>query len=116
MTNYKPGDVILIPFPFTDLSTHKKRPCLVISSVEFNNAHLDLIAVAITSQIHENLSAWEYKLSLKEQLASGLLKPSLVKLGKIVTLDKRLVRKNLGRLPGLSTKRVLTRIKKIIKI
>jgi mRNA interferase MazF len=50
MTTYEPGQVITIPFPFTDLTTTKKRPALIISSQSFNQSHDDLIVVAITSQ------------------------------------------------------------------
>ena len=114
--NYRAGDILLIPFPFTDLSSQKKRSCIIISSSEFNNFHPDLILAAITSQIPVEISSTEYLLSKKEQLTCGLPKPSLVKLGKIVTLDKRLIRKRLGSLPPASTKKVLTKIKKIFKL
>lgn len=115
-TNYNPGDVILIPFPYTDLSTFKQRPCLIISSAAFNSSHPDIIAVAITSQVPEKPSVSEYRLSPKEQLACGLPKPSIIKLGKIVTLDQRLIRKTLGNLQHASTKRVINKLQKIFKI
>jgi mRNA interferase MazF len=114
--NCNPGDVVLIPFPFTDLSTSKQRPCLVVSSAAFNSNHPDIIALAITSQIPERLSVYEFGLSEKEQQASGLPKPSIIKLGKIVTLDQRLVRKSLGKLSRVSTKRVINKLKKVFKI
>jgi mRNA-degrading endonuclease toxin of MazEF toxin-antitoxin module len=49
MTVYRQGDVVLIPFPFTDFSTFKQRPAVVISSNGFNRIHQDVIVVAITS-------------------------------------------------------------------
>jgi mRNA interferase MazF len=48
------GEIILIPFPFTDLSAQKKRPILVISEVDANN---DFIALAITSKQKEDVLA-----------------------------------------------------------
>ncbi len=40
---YSFGDVLLVPFPFTDQSTVKKRPAIVISSTLYNRQHIDLI-------------------------------------------------------------------------
>jgi mRNA interferase MazF len=113
---YNPGDVVLVPFPFTDLSTSKQRPCFVISSSDFNLSHSDVIALAITSQIPDNFSIYEFKLPEKEQLACGLPKPSIIKLGKIVTLDQRLIKKSLGKMTADSTKKVINRFKKTFKI
>ncbi len=47
MITYKRGDVILVPFPFTDLTIFKKRPCVVVSSNNFNRHGEDIIVVAI---------------------------------------------------------------------
>ena len=44
---YQRGDVVLIPFPFTDLTAHKRRPVLLLSDPD---AYGDFLAVAITSQ------------------------------------------------------------------
>jgi mRNA interferase MazF len=76
MTSYEPGQVILIPFPFTDLTTVKKRPALVISSRTFNQTHDDLIVVAITSQKPFVIQSDEYLLPNVEQQTAGLPKPS----------------------------------------
>ena len=43
MTRYNFGDVVLVPFPFTDQSGSKKRPAVVVSSAAYNAARLDLI-------------------------------------------------------------------------
>ena len=51
MTPFEFGDIILVSFPFTDQSTSKKRPAVVISSVAYNAERPDLIIMAVTSQI-----------------------------------------------------------------
>lgn len=51
MTSYEFGDIVLVPFPFTDQTTQKKRPAVVISSAAYHQAHPDLIVMAITSQM-----------------------------------------------------------------
>jgi mRNA interferase MazF len=51
MTDYNFGDVVLVPFPFTDQTTSKKRPAIVVSLTEYNRRLPDLILMAVTSQI-----------------------------------------------------------------
>ena len=49
-TLYRRGDIVLVSFPFTDLSTSKRRPALVVSPDSFNQAMQDVVLAAITSQ------------------------------------------------------------------
>ena len=93
------GDVVLVPFPFTDLTTQKQRPGLIISSKSFNDSSADAILLAITSQVPTELPQTDYRLSVDEQKTAGLPKPSVVKAAKVVTLSQALIRKSLGRLP-----------------
>ena len=88
-----------MPFPFTDLTTVKQRPALVISSDTFNARQRDVIVLAITSQVPPTAGSEEYRLSSDDQRVAGLPKPSVVKCGKLLTIDQRLIRKTLGRLP-----------------
>ena len=99
MTPSKPGDVVLLPFPFTDLTTTKQRPAVVISTEAFNARQGDVVVLAITSQMPSTPSPEEYRLSSEDQRSAGLPKPSIVKCGKVLTIDQRLIRKTLGRLP-----------------
>ena len=50
-TSYSFGDIVLVSFPFTDLTATKKRPALVVSPDSFNAAGRDLVLLAITSQL-----------------------------------------------------------------
>ncbi len=50
MTPFEFGDIVLVPFPFTDQSATKKRPAVVISSHTYNSERPDLIIMAVTSQ------------------------------------------------------------------
>lgn len=111
---YRPGEVVLIPFPFTDFSTLKQRPALIISSADFNSTCDDIIVTAITSHISRPFKKDEYFLNSVEQKACGLPKPSVVKLGKIVTLEKRLIRKKLGDLPEQSLEAIKSKLEKIL--
>jgi mRNA interferase MazF len=48
---YHFGDVIVVPFPFTDQTTTKKHPAVVVSSEVYHRERPDLILMAITSQL-----------------------------------------------------------------
>ena len=53
-TRYGRGDIVLVPFPFTDRSSTKKRPALVVSPDSFNKHAQDVVLVAITSQLADS--------------------------------------------------------------
>lgn len=95
MMIYRFGDIVLVPFPFTDQSSHKKRPAVVVSSNSYNENKPDLIIMAITSQITLPLSLGEYQII--DFLSSGLLKPSVIK-PVISTVEKTLIIRKLGQL------------------
>jgi mRNA interferase MazF len=95
MTAYNFGDVILVPFPFTDLQHSKQRPAVIVSSPGYHAERPDLILMAITSQVRSPPAFGES--ALRDWQAAGLLKPSVIK-PVLATLEQRLVRKTLGRL------------------
>ena len=92
---YNFGDIILVPFPFTDQTISKKRPAVVVSSDAYNNDRPDIILMAVTSQLRHLGKTGEA--AIKNWKAAGLLKPSLIK-PIITTIEKNLVLKKLGRL------------------
>ena len=87
-------DIILVPFPFTDLSSTKKRPALIISDINYNE-HGDTIIVFITSQISPNKKPGDYLIGNWKN--SGLPKPSLIRM-KFATIDNTIILKKLGTL------------------
>ena len=95
MTAFEFGDVILVPFPFTDQSTSKKRPALVISSRTYNEERPDLIIMAVTSRIRSNPVIGD--VTIQRWQEAGLLKPSVAK-PVVTTIEKALVIKTMGRL------------------
>ena len=86
----KKGDIVLIPFPFTDLSGSKNRPALVL-----HEDRLDVTVAFISSE-----TKWQTAndLLLSPTPKNGLKKVSIVRTGKIATLDKELVLGILGKL------------------
>lgn len=106
---------MLVAFPFTDLATAKMRPALVVSADDFNRQNIDLIVVAITSQVPKKVSATDHVLSSGDQKQAGLPKPSLVKVGKIVTMDQRLIRKRLGRISDPTLSLLTLKLHKVLQ-
>jgi mRNA interferase MazF len=94
MTSFEFGEVVLVPFPFTDQTTSKRRPAVVISSDAYNAERRDLIILALTSRVREPLGIGEARRD------AGLLKPSVMK-PVIARLEQSLISTRLGRLvPG----------------
>jgi mRNA interferase MazF len=58
--SYRRGDIVLVSFPFTDLTFAKRRPALVVSPDIFNELNQDLILLAVTSQ----LNSFPYSISV----------------------------------------------------
>jgi mRNA interferase MazF len=95
MTSYDFDDVVLVPFPFTDQSASKKRPAVIVSSAAYNAARLDLILMAITSQVRAATAFGE--ILIPEWKKAGLLKASVIK-PVLTTVERRLILRRLGRL------------------
>jgi len=91
-TSYDPGDIVLVRFPFTDLSSAKQRPAVVVSPNDFQRKHGDVIVVAVTS--HDPGDAGTALLDWK---SAGLLKPTWFK-PLIATLSSSIVTRRLGTL------------------
>lgn len=98
--NYKKWDIVLVPFPFTDLATTKKRPALIISPDEYNKK-LDVVIVFITSNLDVEYRIGDYK--IQEWEKSNLPKPSMLRM-KFATIDKSIIIKKLGRLTETDVK------------
>ena len=90
------GDVVLVPFPFTNQVESKKRPAVIVSSRAYNSIKPDLIVMAITSQLRPSPEFGEVWIGPWQE--AGLLKSSAVK-PVFATLEKDLVIRQLGRLP-----------------
>ncbi|MBZ0094042.1 MAG: type II toxin-antitoxin system PemK/MazF family toxin [Sulfuricella sp.] len=89
------GDVVLVPFPFTDQSGAKKRPAVIVSSSGYNDSRRDLVIMAITSQVRTPLGFGEAMLA--DWQAAGLIKSSVLK-PVFTTIEQGLVVRIMGKL------------------
>jgi len=95
-TGYSFGNIVLVPFPFTDQTTTKKRPAIVVSSAAYHRDRRDLIVMAVTSRTRDESGIGEY--NVEGWRIAGLLMPSVVK-PILATVDRDLVLRRLGTLP-----------------
>jgi mRNA interferase MazF len=95
------GDVVLVPFPFTDQSGTKKRPAVVVSIAGYNTSRRDIVIMAITSQLRTPLGYGEAIVGDWE--LAGLIKMSVLK-PVFTTLEQRLVLRILGHLSDADMK------------
>lgn len=105
------GDVVLVPFPFTDQTASKQRPAVVISTAAYNAARPDIILMAVTSQLRASAAYGEVWLA--DWHAAGLLKPSAVK-PVIATLEAPLVIRQLGTLTDADSQALRSALDAII--
>lgn len=110
----KKGDIVLIPFPFTDLSGQKNRPALILASSEKGE---DVIVAFISSRAEKPRP---FDVPLKEGRASfietGLKTSSLIKVNKIATLEKKIILGELGRLESNIQKEVNRKLKALFGV
>jgi len=106
------GDIVLIPIPFTDLSSQKRRPVIVISNNQYNRDTRDVIVVAMTS----NPEATDYSLPITSvNLISGKLnRPGKVRVDKIYTMSQAIIVKTFGRVDGHTLDRVRSALTRLI--
>jgi mRNA interferase MazF len=103
METYKGFDVVVVPFPFTDRKTEKRRPALILSkNEEFNQTGGHYVLAMITSQ--KNLQ-WPLDVPVTDMEKSGLAAASKVRM-KLFTLDARLIFKKIGSLSDLDQRAV----------
>ena len=97
------GDIVLITFPFTDLSGSKLRPAIILATTT-----LDFTVCFITTQVQ-----WQEAtdLLLLPNSTNGLIKQSLIRISKIATLDKKLAKALLGKLTSLEVAELNNKLK-----
>ena len=103
-------DVVVVPFPFTDRATEKRRPALVLSATSFNRHGHSLMAMITSSR-----TLWPSDSPLTNLASCGLSGASLVRL-KLFTLDNRLIVKRIGHLSDVDRTRVASGLNTILPL
>jgi len=107
----KQGEIAILPFPFSDLTSHKLRPALIISNEKYN-LKKNIMVICISTK----MGVKEYSFLLKqENLESGTLqKKSYLRFQNIFTLEKRLIRKVVAKLNQKSLDKIRDNLREYI--
>ena len=91
---FKRGDIVLVSFPFTDLSSAKVRPVVIVSADPQQND----VVVAFISSVSEGLRSYEILLESKDHdfTTTGLKMTSVFKMDKLLTIASILIIRRLG--------------------
>lgn len=104
MAGFIKGDIVVVPFPFSDLSGTKKRPALVLANLPGN----DIILCQITSRFRKD--KFSIELSSNSFHAGGLSILSYIRPNRIFTADKNIILRKAGTLKPIVTKDILRRV------
>jgi len=110
MANFRQGDIIKVPFPYTDRSTRQSRPALVVSTAGIEDRHALLWVVMITSA--EN-RAWPGDVPVNNLAAAGHPVPSVIRTAKIATIEASDATK-LGKIAPALFKQVARRLGQLL--
>ena len=92
---YEQGDIVLIPVPFTDLSSQRRRPVIVISNSTYNQKTTDMVVVAMTSNPVK--VDYSFTISSSDLVQGHLNRPGKVRVDKVYTLSQSIVVNKFGR-------------------
>ncbi len=101
------GDVVLVPFPFTDLSSSKKRPVLVLSYVGTG----DWIVCEITTR--QSSQPGNIAIISSDFRTGGLNRPSVVRFNRLFTLNDSLFIRTFGRLTEAKQSEIGTAVRSL---
>ncbi|HRX49196.1 MAG TPA: type II toxin-antitoxin system PemK/MazF family toxin [Spirochaetota bacterium] len=109
MERFIKGDIVVIPFPYSDLSNAKKRPALVLAESSLG----DLILCQITSQDFKD--SYAVNLSSEDFSSGSLPKTSNIRPNKLFTADSKIILYKAGTLKSIKTNEVIDNIITILK-
>jgi mRNA interferase MazF len=95
---YNQADIVIVPFPYTNLSGSKPMPVIIISNSNVNKSN-DVIVVQITSNLHSD----EFSFKIKDsRINSILVYESEVRCHKLFTIDKTLIKRKISIMDKIS--------------
>ena len=112
-TQFRQGEVILVPLPFTDLKASKQRPALIISNDYYNSKVDDIVICGITSNIKDE--DFSVILDQKDMSEGNIYFLSRIKVDKLFTINKSIVKRKLGKVNQSVIEKVKEELIKLVK-
>lgn len=111
-TVFNQGGILIVPFPFSDLTSVRQRPVLVLSKKDYNEKCEDLITCGITSNLKDTICS--VLIDDSNILEGRLPTKSRIKFDKIFTLDRSIVIKKIARINKVSFEKVRKELFRLI--
>jgi mRNA interferase MazF len=92
---FNQGDILIVPFPFSDLTGIRQRPVLILSKSKYSQEREDIVTCGITSNIKD--SKYSVLVDNSNLIEGNIPVKSRIKVDKLFTLEKGIVIKKLGK-------------------
>lgn len=109
---FKQGEIIIVPFPFSDLSSIKQRPVMILSKNIDNEKVEDVITCGITSNVKD--SKYSVLIENKDLIDGKIPKPSRIKIDKLFTISQDIIKKKVGRVDKKTFEKVKSEFVKLV--
>lgn len=107
---YNVGAIVVVPFPFTDKHTTKKRPAVVISTEHYQTKTKHVMLLMVTSA---KQSTWAFDTPITDLSSAGLSQPCIIR-QKLFSIDEQLIIKQTGHLSAIDTQTLLAQTRQVI--
>ena len=114
MNIYKQRDIVLVPFPFSDLSGLKVRPVLILSNDVYNDQSADVVVCGLTT----NLRPLPYSIIIEPsdiEVSGTLRHTSRIKADTVASLEQSILIKQIARLKLVVFNQVITQLTMLIQ-
>jgi len=106
------GDIVLIPIPFTDLSSQKRRPVIVNSNNQYDAKRRDVVVVAMTS--NPQPTDYSFLISSSDLVKGTLNRSGKIRVDKIYTMSQTMIAKTFGRVSPTTLDRIRTTLQDMV--
>lgn len=110
---YNQREIVLVPFPYSDLPASKRRPVLIVSNNRYNQRFPDILVCVITSNLYKD----DYSITLNDSdLDNGILpEQSVIKCHKLFTIEQSQVLKRFSTVNAAKFEEVRSTIQQLIQ-